>query len=108
VRPAGALAQRPRDVVVFAKCGQHHDGGIRGRAPDLGRGGQPVELRHPDVEEGHVGPVAACLLDRLAAVRGLGHDLDARIGGQDRLDTGSDHGLIVGEQEADHEADGTS
>ena len=60
-----------------------------------------VELRHPDVEQAHVGAELARERDRLAPVGGLADHLDAGLGVEDHPQPGADELLIVGDEHAD-------
>src|SRR5439155_22014319 len=59
-----------------------------------------VEARHADVHENERGEQAPSLVDRLAAIRGLAHDLDVRRGLEELAETGADERLVVGDQDA--------
>ena len=72
-----------RDRIVDVSAGEH--------ASDF----EPVELRHPDVDEADVWTEPASQLDSCAAVAALADDLDA-VGLEDQADTGTNNLLIVG------------
>ena len=78
----------------------------RGRRPcpvaeDQAGGLQPVEHRHPDVHQDHVGPERGGLVDRVPAVDRLADDLDVGLGASSTEQPLPDHRLVVGDQHPD-------
>ena len=57
----------------------------------------PVEVRHPDVQERDVGPVPAYLLDRLVPVGRLADHLEVGLGGEHGREPGPYQLLVVGD-----------
>ena len=94
-----ATAQGLGDVLLLVVLCQHHELHARTDARQLERRVQPVELRHADIEHGHIGVLAAHQTDRLAAVGGLAGDHEARAL-QQRLQALPDEYVIVGEHES--------
>src|SRR3954470_10295929 len=68
-------------------------------APD---GLDAVDARHDEVHERDVGRQARHRLHRLLAVRGLPHDLDVVLEGQEGAQALADDGVVVGDEHADH------
>ncbi|ALM41429.1 hypothetical protein SFR_4814 [Streptomyces sp. FR-008] len=99
----GAQAQRPLDGVAFAAVGEHQDGG---EADQVGQGGEAVDAGHADVEEDHVGAVVAGGGEGAVAVAGLGDDADARARGEQGAESGADHLVVVGDDDAQGAAGG--
>ena len=96
----GPGADRPGDHRLVVGVGEHHDLALARQA--LG-GLDAVHDRHADVEQHHVGVQQLGLLDRLAAGRGLAHDLDV-VGRrrQQRAHPLADDRVVVGDQDPDH------
>ncbi len=69
---------------------------------DVGRFGhrEPVEPRHVDVEEEHVGRELARELERLDAVFGFARDLDAFHARQNAQDAGARDRLVVDDEDS--------
>ena len=67
-------------------------------AEDLAGRFQPVHDRHPDVHQNDVGPQMPRQADRVRAVGGLAHDLQAGLGGEHRGEALPHHRLVVGDQ----------
>ena len=61
----------------------------------------PVEHRHADVHEDHVGSCRRGGADGLARRRRLANDLDLRLGVEDRPEAPAHERLIVADQDAD-------
>ena len=72
----------------------------RGRTDPPGRL-HPVEHRHPDVDEQHVGPGELDLAHRTLAVLGLADHLDAVDGRQQGAEAAAHDRVVVGEHHAD-------
>jgi hypothetical protein len=95
--------QRAIDVVVGVERGDDDhtkwvgDVGTGEGARDL----DAVELRHTDIEQGHVGPQLPSQADGLCAVAGFSDDRDVGLGLQDEPEPAPDHRLIVGEEDVD-------
>src|SRR5215472_8313891 len=108
--PAGARGERVEDVPVQVVGRQDHDPGRRLHpdADQAPRGLDPVHARHADVHEDDVGAEPAHRLDRLDAVCGLAHDLDVRLGVQEQAEAGSDHRVVVDDDDADRHGDQAS
>jgi hypothetical protein len=94
-------AQRGGHVLVGVEGGEHrHDRGS-GQPADALQNGQPVGVRHPDVQQDDVGVQLPDGVQRLAA--GDGRDgLDAVRRVQDVLETRPDQGFVVDHQYSDH------
>ena len=67
-------------------------------------GFQPVESRHADVHEDHVGPELSGQVHGVGPVGRRTDDLDVVAGVEQRLETGADQALVIGEQDPDHRA----
>ncbi len=57
---------------------------------------------HRDVQQQHVDAAGAHDLQRLAAVGGLGDDLEVRLLGEELAQPGANHGVVVDDGDADH------
>ena len=80
--------------------GQRDDVWWRGLPGDPADRGDPVELRHPHVEEGHLGPQARTRVDRREAVLDLRDDAELRAEALDqKADAVPYDGVVVGEEE---------
>jgi len=98
---AGAGVERVEDVLVQRERRQDEDARRVLAGEDAPRRLQAVELGHADVHQ-HDGRIEARHLgDRLAARAGLRDDLDVRLAGEQHAEAGPDHGLVVGDQDAD-------
>ncbi len=100
----GPAAEGTCDRRVVGERGEHeHRRGdpdadqLRGRV-------DAVEVWHPDVEHRHVRPVRPHQVHGFPPVGGLADDLDVARRGQHRGDPHPDHGLVVGDHDADHRA----
>jgi hypothetical protein len=67
---------------------------------------EPVDVRHADVHEDDVRLELGRSRERLRAVGGLAHDVHVFLGLEDHPETGPDEGLVVHDEDANHE--GTS
>jgi len=95
----GAVADRARDEVLVLGVGEHQDlRALRERA----RGGDAVHHRHADVEADDVGAQLLRPRDRLAAVRGLPHHLEAVGLVQQARDAAADDRVVVHDEDPDH------
>ena len=76
-----ARPERGENVLVVIESGQHeHPAAVCGRvADDPPRSFQPVDPRHPDVHQHHVGALLAHQRDGLQPVAGQTRDLEARL-----------------------------
>src|SRR6185436_11947877 len=63
---------------------------------------EAVQLRHLDVQEQRVGLQLRGRLHRLEPCRGLAHDLDAVLAGQDLSEQPARGSLVVDDQDAGH------
>ena len=61
----------------------------------------PVQLRHPDVHQDHVGLELGGQTHRLGAVLGLADDLEVRSRLDDQPEAAADERLVVGDQDPD-------
>lgn len=95
-------AQRLEDVVVLTERRQYDDAGVRHGGADFGGSRDAVDTWHSDVEHRHRGAVAPSQFHRVVPVDGLGDDIDLRIGGKNGSYPRPDHGLVVGDQHANH------
>ena len=98
---AGAGPQRLIHVVVEVEGGEHQHprpGRAGCAAEDLAGRLQPVHDRHPHVHQNDVGQQVPRLADRVRAVGGLAHHLQARLGGEHRGEALPHHRLVVGDQ----------
>ena len=102
--PLDTEAQSLGNELILGERGQHDHRGAGCHPAELLSGGQSVETRHPDVEQGDVRPVSERQFDGLAPVSGLGDHLQPRIRGQDGANADPDHRLVVGQQHTDHPA----
>src|SRR3954447_6008580 len=102
---ARARPPRPVDVLVEIGRRQDQDAALRVGGQDPARGLEPVQLRHPDVHQDHVGVLARGLGDRLEPVARLGHDLDVLLVAQQQPEAGPHHRLVVHDKHPDrHDA----
>ena len=77
----GARLQRAGDVLVGVVGGQHDDPRLRVDGANPADRLDAFHHRHPQIHQRDVGPVALEGLHRLAAVGGLGHDLQVGLRG---------------------------
>ena len=106
-KPRRPGLQRAVHVLVEVERRDDDDGQRVGHPRSRqGLGGvEPVHLRHPDVEQAHVGPQVPGSLDRLAAVGHLGDHLDVGLGVEDHGEPAAHQLLVVGDQHPDrHDA----
>ena len=97
---AGAGTERIVNMGVDVEGGQHHHpGGSEPALQQLPGGGDAVEAGHPHVHQGDVGSEPTRRGDRLDTVGGFAGDRDVGLGGQDEPEPGTDHRLVVGEQD---------
>ena len=103
---AGAGLERFVDVLVTFEGGedQDFDAGHALVGTDPPGCLQTIDAGHPDVHQHDVGAMLACERDGLGAVFGLTDDFDVVSGVQQHAKAGADQRLIVGEQDADHDA----
>jgi hypothetical protein len=92
------VADRAGDEVLVLGVGEHQDLRALGERPG---GGDAVHDRHPHVEAHDVGAQLLGERDRLAAVGGLAHDLEAVGLGQQAGDAPAHDRVVVDEQDAD-------
>ena len=64
-------------------------------SPDLVQAGQPVHLRHPDVEDDQVRPRPLDDREDVGAVEGLADDLEAAVGFERVVDSGQHEPVVV-------------
>lgn len=94
--------QGPHHVVVGVEGGQHDDPRPRLPAAQLLQGREPVETRHPHVQQHDVdGPVAQ-FRERLGAVARLPGHVDAVLPLQDEVQSGADHRVVIDQGDGDH------
>ena len=103
-KPGGAGAQRAQHELVGVEGRQHDDGRRVGLGAQQAGGGDAVELRHADVHEHDVGPVAVDGAQHAAPVVGLADDLDALRAGQHHPQPRAHERVVVDEQDADGRA----
>jgi hypothetical protein len=104
----GAGAQRPQHQLVAVEGGEHeHPRRARLRA-DERRGGDAVELGHPQVHEHDVGMMEVHLGEDLAAVRGLPHHLETVPGRQHHAQPRAHQCIVIHDEHADAAAHGAS
>ena len=80
--------------------GEDEDLGLRGSCANLARRFDPVEDGKRIVDDGNVGPDFDRLGDGFLSVADLRHDLPARPGFENRLEAGTDHLVVVRDQDA--------
>ena len=102
----GAGLEGAVHVLVEVEGGDHDD---RERVLDAGSGElsgglDAVQVRHPDVEQAHIGPELAGEGHRLASVGGLADHLDVGLGVEDHREPGADQLLVVGDEHPDGHA----
>ena len=98
---AGAGLQRTQHQVVGVEGGQHDHLWRLGHRTQRDGGLEPVDLRHPDVHQHHVGAGLLCKRRDRGPVRGFADDVDVRLPRQHRPQTRTHQPLVVHEQQAD-------
>lgn len=64
--------------------------------PDHPGRGEPIQIRHADINQDQIGVEGAAEINRLAAGRRLPDDLKIRLPHQHRTKTGATEGMIIG------------
>ncbi len=101
---ARAGAQRVVDVLVVLERGHdQHARPLDGVGDDRAGRLDAVHAGHAHVHQHHVGVELAGAADGLHAVRRLAHDLDVRLGLQQRAQTAAHERVVVGDEQADHD-----
>jgi hypothetical protein len=95
------------DVFVKTKSGQDQDPGSVVSGEDPPGRLEPVELRHPDVHQDDGGTEPGRLGDRLEPVSCLCDDFDVLFAGEQHPEAGPDHGLVIGDEDADRHTRGS-
>ena len=96
----GAGVQRPDDPLGVGVRRQHeHVGQLL--AHDLAGRRDPVELRHLQVHQDDVGAEPPGQVDGLSAVGRLADHVDVRLAGEQLLQAGPEHRVVVHDQHAD-------
>jgi len=97
--------QRAGDVLVEVEHREDEDLRPAGReVPDqLAGRGDAVEQRHPDVHHHHVRHQQPGPVDRFGAVGRLADHFDGGLGAQRRRQAGPDEGLVVADQDPQHQ-----
>jgi hypothetical protein len=67
------------------------------------RGGHPIHFRHAHVHQDHVRVQRFDLFQRSAPIRGLSNHLDIWLDFQQEPDALANEGLVIHEQDFDHE-----
>ena len=94
--------QRFVDVLVEIERGHdQHTNGVTA-TEHAARCFEAVEPRHANVHQDDVGSLGVHDLQRLESVRRLAHDIDVRLCGENRLESGAHHGLVVNHDDANH------
>ena len=65
---------------------------------------EAAHLRHLDVHQDDVRSLATCGFDSLTTGARLSDNLEVVLGFEDHPQAGTDEGLVIGEQDADHDA----
>ena len=99
--PARPRLHRPPQVPRPAERRHHQHLAGRQRRAQGGRGGDPVQPGHLDVQQRDVGPGPAGLLDHLVAAADLGHDLEVAFEVEQGRQRAPHQRLVVGEQQPD-------
>jgi hypothetical protein len=86
---------------ALARVRREHHHRRRAEAHDLAHRLRSVEPGHVEVHGAHVGRERAHLVDGVAPVLGLAHDLDARLALEQLLDRRAHEQRIIGHQDAD-------
>ena len=102
--PASTCPQGAMHVLIEVEgSDDHHREGFIDIGPgDLAGRLNPVDARHPDVEQTDVGTELAGEFHRLTAICRLADDLDVRLGVEDHRESGANDLLVVGDKNADH------
>jgi hypothetical protein len=100
-KPAHAVPECSVDVFVKAKRCEDQDTGAVVSGEDPPSRLEPIELRHPDVhqDDGWIKP--GRLGDRFEPVSCLCDDFNVLFASEQHPEAGPDHGLVVGDQDAD-------
>ena len=108
LQPSKDVSPRYRTTLLETTAGKVYQGIILYEAVDgliLQTGpAATVRLRGDQIAERRASPLSLMptgLLDRLDAVGGLRHDLDVLLAGEQHPEARADHGLVVGDQDAD-------
>jgi hypothetical protein len=100
--PPGPRLHRLKDVGILAVHGEDDDTGP-GPLLEDGLGGlHPVQARHLDVHEDHVGLGLEGVPQRLPAVLGLPHHTEVPLRLQEAFQALAEEGVVVCQQNADH------
>src|SRR4051812_22803826 len=102
-----ALLHGAAQIARPPERGEHQDLALRQGTAQLGGGVEAVGAGHLDVQQRHVGALRERRLEHLVAAGHLGHDLDVGLEREQAGKRAADHGLVLGEQDADHRADST-
>lgn len=105
---AGAGREGVDDVGVEVEGRQDQYRGRVGESAQFPGGGDAVHDRHLEVHQDDVRVQFPGLVDGLAAVAGLAHHDDGRVGAQHHAQPGADHGVVVHEQDRDRHVHGSS
>ncbi|SOR82045.1 hypothetical protein SCNRRL3882_5497 [Streptomyces chartreusis NRRL 3882] len=89
-----AGVQRGQDVLVGVERGQHRHHRRIGHRAQLAQDGEPVDVRHPDVQQHHVGSLPADGPHRVAAARGR-DDLDVLGRAENEFEARADQCLVT-------------
>jgi hypothetical protein len=104
--PAGTRPERPVHVLVEVERRQHEHAGLRERrvCANQSRGLEPVEHGHADVHEHHMREDSPGEVHCFAAVAGLARNLHLLLARYQRGETGTNGGLVIGDEDANHGA----
>jgi hypothetical protein len=80
--------------------GQNEDFGLRRKLPNLARGFDSVQKRHPDVEHGHVRLELTGLLDSFTAIGSFRANLPARARLEKSSESRSHDLMVIGYEDA--------
>ena len=97
----GSRLQGSQHQFVRVEGGEHEHRGRMRLCAQQPRGGDPVEPRHPDVHQDDVGVVQVNGRQDASAVAGLADDLDLWGAGQHHRQSGTDHRVVVDDEDAD-------
>jgi hypothetical protein len=98
---AGAGLERRGDLLLLDEARQRDDLDLGIGSLDPGDRADPVELRHDDVHQDHVGRELADEVDTLEPVLGLADDLDVVEQLQVAAQPAADDAMVVDEHDAD-------
>ena len=98
---AGTGAHRVADVLVEIECREHQDPGGGACSHQSTCGFHSVHVRHPDVQQHHIGLRARDFAQTGRTVGGLTDHLDAVLKVEDQPEAGADQLLVVAEQYPD-------